>query len=67
MFWLADVMIDDRYRGKGLGKRLVETILQHEKLKGLAATLATRDAQGFYARYGFEPIDVRYYRKRPPQ
>lgn len=67
MFWLADVMIDVEYRGKGIGKTLIETILRHEKLQGLTATLATRDAQGFYSRYGFEPVDVRYYRKRLPQ
>lgn len=66
MFWLADVMIDEGYRGKGIGKTLIETILRHEKLQGLTATLATRDAQGFYSRYGFEPVDVRYYRKRLP-
>lgn len=66
MFWLADVMIDERFRGQGLGKALVDMILRHEKLQGLTGTLATRDAQGLYQRFGFEPVDVRYYRKRVP-
>lgn len=67
MFWLADVVMDERFRGQGIGKMLIETILGHERLQGLTGLLATRDAQGFYSRYGFEPLDVRYYRKRPAQ
>lgn len=67
MFWLADVVIDERYRGRGIGKALMGTILQDERLLGLTGMLATRDAQGFYSRYGFEPLDVRFYRKRPAQ
>lgn len=66
VFWLADVILDERVRGQGLGKALIETILQHEQFRGLTATLATRDAQGLYQRYGFEPVDARYYRKRVP-
>lgn len=66
MFWLADVILDERVRGRGLGKALVDTIVSHERLQGLVGTLATRDAQGLYQRFGFEPIDARYYRKRVP-
>ena len=66
MFWLADVILDERVRGQGLGKALVDTILSHEQLQGLVGTLATRDAQGLYQRFGFEPIDARYFRKRVP-
>lgn len=64
MFWLCDVIVDERYRGRGLGKALIEAALNHEKLRGLKGFLATRTAQGLYARYGFEPLDVRFYRKR---
>ena len=67
MFWLADVIIDERFRGRGLGKMLVQTILAHPQLQGLTALLATRDAQGLYARNGFESVDARYYKKRPAQ
>lgn len=64
-FWLADVIIDERYRGKGLGKALVETILSHERLRGLSGLLATRDAHTLYARHGFAPVDPKYYMKKP--
>lgn len=66
MFWLADVILDERVRGQGLGKALVDFIVSHEQLQGLVGTLATRDAQGLYQRFGFDPIDARYYRKRMP-
>ena len=66
MYWLADVILDERVRGQGLGKALVDLIVSHELLQGLVGTLATRDAQGLYQRFGFDPIDARYYRKRMP-
>ena len=55
--WLADVFIDDRYRGQGLGKWLMEVIISHEDLQGLRRImLGTKDAQGLYAQYGFIPL-----------
>lgn len=51
---LADVFICDAFRGLGLGKALVETILAHPELATVIHwTLVTADAQGLYARYGF--------------
>ena len=55
--YLADVYILEPHRGRGLGKRLVETILAHEDLQGLRRfLLATRDAHGLYAGFGFKPL-----------
>jgi GNAT superfamily N-acetyltransferase len=43
-------------RGRGYSKRLVEAVLAHPDLQGLRRfTLATGDAHGLYARYGFTP------------
>ncbi len=54
MYYLCDVLIDERYRGRGLGKRLVEWIASRdERLRGTYGLLKTRDAQGLYAQYGF--------------
>ena len=64
-FLLADVIIDDRYRGRGLGKELIPFILSHELLQGLIGTLATRDAHGLYAKFGFVPVDPNLYMRRP--
>ena len=53
--YICDVFIHEDYRGHGLGKWLVETILSHPDLQGLRRwTLATRDAHGLYKQYGFD-------------
>lgn len=55
--WLCDVFIHEDYRGKGLGKWLLETIIAHPDLQGLRRfILMTRDAHGLYAQYGFKPL-----------
>lgn len=55
--YLADVFIDEAYRGKGLSKWLMEEIMNHPDLQGLRRMLlATRDAHGLYAQYGFVPL-----------
>jgi GNAT superfamily N-acetyltransferase len=52
--YLADVFVLDAHRGKGLSKRLMETILAHAELQGLRRwLLATRDAHELYERFGF--------------
>ncbi len=56
--YLADVFILENHRGKGLSKWLVESIVSHPDLQGLRrVVLATRDAHGLYAQYGFQPIE----------
>ncbi len=52
--YLADVFVLDSHRGRGLSKWLMEVIMGHPRLQGLRRwSLATRDAHGLYARYGF--------------
>jgi GNAT superfamily N-acetyltransferase len=56
--YLADVFVLEEYRGKGLSKLLMETVLKHPDLQGLRRwVLATADAHGLYAQYGFTPLD----------
>jgi GNAT superfamily N-acetyltransferase len=56
--WLCDVWIDPAERGHGLGKWLMECVKAHPDLQGLRRwMLATRDAHGLYAQYGFTPVD----------
>ena len=55
--YLGDVFVLDEYRGRGLGKWLMETIVAHPELQGLRRwVLATRDAHGLYEQFGFEPL-----------
>jgi len=56
--YLADVYLLEEFRGEGLGKWLVECIIAHPELSACRRLLlATRDAQGLYARYGFRPLE----------
>ncbi|HYF75256.1 MAG TPA: GNAT family N-acetyltransferase, partial [Candidatus Nitrosocosmicus sp.] len=67
MYWLCDVFVDEEYRGQGVGKLLVEYVVNHHDLKELNGILATRDAQGLYEKYGFiipPPELVTYMGKR---
>ncbi|WP_143310156.1 GNAT family N-acetyltransferase [Chitinophaga vietnamensis] len=55
--YLADVFVLQPWRGKGLSKWLVEQILAHPDLQGLRRwLLATSDAHGLYAQFGFTPL-----------
>jgi GNAT superfamily N-acetyltransferase len=55
--YLADVFIIEQYRGQGLSKWLMESILKHPDVQGLRRwMLATRDAHGLYKQFGFEPL-----------
>ena len=67
MFWLADVIVDERFRRMGVGKALVDAAVRHERLRGLTGLLATRDAQELYGRFGFTPVDGRLYMRKTPE
>jgi N-acetylglutamate synthase-like GNAT family acetyltransferase len=55
--YLADVFILPAYRGRGLSRWLMECIIAHTDLQGLRRwMLATQDAHGLYAKFGFTPI-----------
>ncbi len=51
---LVDVFVLQEHRGKGYGKALMTAVLAHPQLQGLRRfTLATGDAHGLYAQFGF--------------
>ena len=55
--WLADVYVDRDHRGRGLGKQLVDVVMDHLEPLGLSRVLlATRDALVDPVRVGFEPL-----------
>jgi predicted GNAT family N-acyltransferase len=63
-YYLCDVIIDEAYRGHGLGKRLMQVITEDEQIKLLSGILATRDAHGFYEKFGFTKNTENFMRKR---
>ncbi len=55
--YLADIFILSTERGKGLGKWLVGSMVQHPELQKLRMwTLMTTEAHGLYAQFGFQQL-----------
>lgn len=55
--YLGDVYILESYRGRGLSKWLMETIMHHPDLQGLRRwMLLTGDAHGLYRKFGWNAI-----------
>ncbi|MFM4945075.1 GNAT family N-acetyltransferase [Aeromonas bivalvium] len=53
--YLSDVFVLPAHRGRGHSKALVAAILDHPELQGLRRLmLATSDAHGLYAGFGFQ-------------
>jgi GNAT superfamily N-acetyltransferase len=64
--YLADVYIDEAYRGRGLGKWLIGSLLGHPDLQGRVRwLLATRDAHAFYRPFGWQPVAAERWMERP--
>ena len=52
--YVGDVFVVDQYRGQGLGKLVMQCVMQHPALQGLRRwSLLTRDAHGLYSQFGF--------------
>lgn len=56
--YLADVYVEEQYRGRGLSKKLISLMMFHKDLQGLRRyMLGTLDAHGLYAQFGFKAIE----------
>jgi GNAT superfamily N-acetyltransferase len=55
--YIGDVFVLETFRGRGLGKWLMECITSHPALQDLRRwMLTTRDAHGLYSQVGFTPV-----------
>ena len=52
--YIADVIIDPDYRGIGLGKWMVELVVNDKRWCSKFLLLATDDAHNLYQKYGFK-------------
>lgn len=51
---LVDVFVLPQHRGRGYSRRLMQAVMAHPRLQGLRRfTLATGNAHGLYAKFGF--------------
>jgi GNAT superfamily N-acetyltransferase len=54
--YLADVFVLEPFRGRGLGKWMLQSIVDHPRLQRLRRwSLVTEGAHGLYAQFGFTP------------
>ena len=52
--WIGDVFVLPEHRGLGLGKWMVDLILNHSRFRNIRDwQLSTDDAQGLYRKFGF--------------
>jgi len=56
--YLLDVFVLEQYRGMGIGKQLIQFIVEYPHLENIRVwRLDTKDAHGLYRKYGF--IDLK--------
>jgi GNAT superfamily N-acetyltransferase len=55
--WVCDVIIHPDHRAHGLGKWMVEQLLDHPEIQTRTQLLGTRDAHPLYERFGFERFE----------
>jgi len=54
---LWDVVVDEQHQGRGLGRRIVATLLEHPRLRRVERVyLMTSNSAGFYRQLGFETV-----------
>jgi N-acetylglutamate synthase-like GNAT family acetyltransferase len=55
---LWDVVVDKSHQGQGLGRRMVENLVQTPALKRVERIyLMTTNSEGFYGQLGFQTVD----------
>ena len=62
-YYICDVIIDSNHQHMGLGKELMQFILEDKALQGLSAMLVTENAHKFYEKFGFVRAGVRFMQR----
>lgn len=58
--WLACLFVEDKYRGKEIGSKLLQHALQEAAKKGFNKLYLSSDLGGYYEKYGWRNISVVY-------
>lgn len=66
VYWICDIIIDEKHRGNSLGKMLMKSIIETKELNGLLGILGTQDAHGLYEQYGFVREPHKFMMKKRP-
>jgi GNAT superfamily N-acetyltransferase len=68
--YIADVIVWPEHRGVGIGKKLIQALLDHPELASVSGwSLRTTDAHALYERFGFVTSNDSMYMRllRPPR
>lgn len=63
-YYICDVIVDEKYRGIGVGKALIKMITDDDKLQNMLGMLLTENAHGLYQQFGFKQVNGTYMGKR---
>jgi len=63
--YVCDVIIDQDRRRDGLGQFLMRHIIAHPDLASGVSVLGTRDAHGFYSKFGYNRVEM--MKRIPPK
>lgn len=55
--YLMDFFVFEPFRGQGLGKTLLQHIVEHPDFQVRLWFLGTKDAHGLYEKFGFQQLD----------
>ncbi len=58
---IVDVLVHPDYRGKGIGKEIVDRLLKKEEMQVRTIYLATPDMNKFYENLGFKVVEDECY------
>lgn len=64
-YYICDVVVDESFRGQGVGKALMEAISSDERFNRLRGLLVTASAHALYEQYGFTRADEMHMGKAP--
>ena len=64
--WLAHIIVDEKYRNRGIGSRITQALLNHPACKSVDSFLLFATEMGFpiYKRVGFRSVDEYLFFKR---
>jgi len=61
IYWVCDVIIDEKHRGNELGEELIRHIVETDDFISCRGILATKDAHNLYKQFGFQNVDEELY------
>jgi ribosomal protein S18 acetylase RimI-like enzyme len=62
---ITDLYVDESFRRQGVGRQVMEHVIDETCVSETICILASRDARGFYKKFGFEEIGGDVMKRNP--